>query len=163
MRALARTVDRLAAAALAVSAVAVAVMAVLVTVEVLVRSFAGISTLVADEMAGYLLVVVTFFGLADSMKAGAFIRVEFLDTWLSPAGRRLTTTVLLAVALAYTLLLGWHFWLLVAQSYRFGSTSLQVSRTPLWIPQACAAVGTSILALQIATLIGGRLGRDAVE
>jgi TRAP-type C4-dicarboxylate transport system permease small subunit len=145
----ARAVDRVGAAAMVVSAVAVAVMAVLVTVEVLGRSLLSVSTLVADEMAGYLLVILTFFGLADSLRAGAFIRVEFVDHWLGARTRRRLETLLLVVALAYTVFLAWEFWRLVAQSYRFGSTSLQVSRTPLWIPQACMAAGTTILALQL--------------
>ena len=53
------------------------------------------------------------------------------------------------VALAYTVLLAWEFWRLVLQSFRFGSTSLQVSRTPLWMPQACMAAGASLLVLQL--------------
>lgn len=168
MTALARTaravrpvVDRMGAAAMVVSAMAVAVMAVLVTVEVLARSLASVSTLVADEMAGYLLVVLTFFGLADSLRAGAFIRVEFVDHWLGVRARRRLETVLMIVALAYAVFLAWEFWNLVAQSYRFGSTSLQVSRTPLWIPQACMAAGTTILGLQLAAETMRRLTGEA--
>ena len=149
VRAAGAAVDRLGTAALAVSALAVAVMAALVTVEVLARSFASVSTLVADEMAGYLLVILTFFGLAESLRAGAFIRVEFVDRWLGADARRWLEAVLLVVALAYTVLLAWEFWRLVLQSFRFGSTSLQVSRTPLWMPQACMAAGASLLVLQL--------------
>jgi TRAP-type C4-dicarboxylate transport system permease small subunit len=157
----ARAVDHVGAAAMVVSAVAVAAMAVLVTIEVLGRSLASVSTLVADEMAGYLLVVLTFFGLADSLRTGAFIRVEFVDHWLGARARRRLETVLLVVALAYTLFLAWDFWRLVMQSYRFGSTSLQVSRTPLWIPQACMAAGTTILALQLTSTMVRRLAGEA--
>ena len=157
----AHAADRVGTAAMVVSAVAVAVMAVLVTVEVLGRSLASVSTLVADEMAGYLLVVLTFFGLADSLRAGAFIRVEFVDHWIGARARRRLEIVLLVVALAYTVFLAWEFWRLVAQSYRFGTTSLQVSRTPLWIPQACMAAGTSILALQLIAETVRRLAGEA--
>ena len=162
-RAMGPAVDRVGAAAMAVSAVAVAVMAVLVTVEVLARSLASVSTLVADEMAGYLLVVLTFFGLADSLRAGAFIRVEFIDHWLGASARRWLETALLVVALAYTVFLAWEFWRLVAQSYHFGSTSLQVSRTPLWIPQACMAAGTTILAVQLVVQTVRRLAGEAIR
>jgi TRAP-type C4-dicarboxylate transport system permease small subunit len=162
-RAVGAVVDRVGTAAMVVSALAVAVMAALVTVEVLARSLASVSTLIADEMAGYLLVVLTFFGLAESLRAGAFIRVEFVDHWLGARARRRLETVLLVVALAYTVFLAWEFWGLVAQSYRFGSTSLQVSRTPLWIPQTCMAIGTSILALQLVAETLRRLAGEALR
>ena len=160
-RAIGAVVDRVGTMAMVVSALAVAAMAALVTVEVLGRSLASVSTLVADEMAGYLLVVLTFFGLADSLRAGAFIRVEFVDQWLGAGARRRLEAVLLVVALAYTVFVAWEFWRLTAQSYRFGSTSLQVSRTPLWIPQTCMAVGTSILALQLVAATLRRLAGEA--
>jgi TRAP-type C4-dicarboxylate transport system permease small subunit len=161
VRAAGAAVDRLGTVAMAVSALAVALMAALVTVEVLARSFASVSTLVADEMAGYLLVVLAFFGLAESLRAGVFIRVEFIDRWLRADARRRLEAVLLVVALAYTILLAWEFWRLVMQSYRFGSTSLQVSRTPLWIPQTCMAVGASILVLQLVVETLRRLTGEA--
>ena len=56
-------------AAMAVSGAAVVGMMALVTFEVLLRTFANRSTLVADEMAGYLLVAMTFLGLAPSLRA----------------------------------------------------------------------------------------------
>ena len=87
VRVLGAAVDRVGTAAMVVSALAVALMASLVTVEVLARSFASVSTLVADEMAEYLLVVLAFFGLAESLRAGAFIRVEFVDLFVDPARR----------------------------------------------------------------------------
>ena len=163
VRALGAAVDRVGTVAMVVSALAVALMATLVTVEVLGRSFASVSTLVADEMAGYLLVVVAFFGLAESLRAGAFIRVEFIDHWLGADARRRLEAVLFVVALAYTVLLAWEFWRLTQQSFRFGSTSLQVSRTPLWIPQACMAVGASILALQLVVETLRRLTGEAAR
>ncbi|MBI4627200.1 MAG: TRAP transporter small permease [Candidatus Rokubacteria bacterium] len=150
--------DRAATAALVAAAAAVVFMTALVTVEVVGRSFFGVSTLVADEMAGYLLVALTFFGLADSLRAGAFIRVEFVDAWLGEVGRRRLDAVLLVVAFGYTVFLGWQFWGLAAQSWRFGTTSLQVSRTPIWIPQACMVVGTTILAVAVVARLARRLG-----
>jgi TRAP-type C4-dicarboxylate transport system permease small subunit len=163
VRAVGVAVDRVGTVAMVVSALAVAVMAALVTVEVLARSFASVWTLVADEMAGYLLVVLAFFGLAETLRAGAFIRVEFVDRWLGADARRRLEAVLFVVALAYTVLLAWEFWRLTMQSFRFGSTSLQVSRTPLWIPQACMAVGASILALQLVVETLRRLTGEAAR
>lgn len=158
----ARAVDALGAAAMAVSAVATVLMTALITVEVVGRSFFGVSTLVADEMSGYLLVVLTFFGLADSLRSDSFIRVELLYSRLPTRARRRLDAGLLLIALAYTGLLTYHFWGFVAASYRFGTTSIYFTETRLWVPQAFMAVGATVLILQILAELVRRLARGRV-
>jgi TRAP-type C4-dicarboxylate transport system permease small subunit len=151
-------VDALSTAAMAVSAAATVLMTGLITVEVIGRSVFRVSTLVSDEMSGYLLVVLTFFGLADSLRSGSFIRVEFLYDRLSGSGaRRWLDGALLLAALGYTGFLAYHFWAFVGESYRFGTTSVYFTRTPLWIPQLFMAAGTSLLLLTIAAALVRRL------
>jgi TRAP-type C4-dicarboxylate transport system permease small subunit len=144
-----------------VAAVATVLMTLLITVEVAGRSAFGVSTLVSDEMSGYLLVVLTFFGLADSLRAGSFIRVELLYGRLGPDVRRRLDAALLLVGLGYTAFLAYHFWGFVAESYRFGTTSIYFTRTLLWIPQGFMAVGTSILILALLAALVRRLAAPA--
>jgi TRAP-type C4-dicarboxylate transport system permease small subunit len=160
-----RAVGALGTAAMAVSCAATVGMTVLITVEVLGRSFFRVSTLISDEMSGYLLVVLTFFGLADSLRSDSFIRVEFLYGHLSVRARRRLDVLLLVIALAYTALLTRYFWSFVAESYRFGSTSIYFTATPLWIPQTFMALGASLLVLEILAAVAVRLlaPRDAAR
>jgi TRAP-type C4-dicarboxylate transport system permease small subunit len=139
----------LRAAAMAVSGAAVVGMMALVTFEVLLRTFANRSTLVADEMAGYLLVAMTFLGLAPSLRGGAFIRIDTYRDRLRGGARRLLDAALVALALAYAITVDWYLWDLLAGTWRLGTTSIQVSRTPLWIPQAVMAVGGLLLILEL--------------
>jgi len=139
----------LRAAAMAVSGAAVVGMMALVTFEVLLRTFANRSTLVADEMAGYLLVAMTFLGLAPSLRDGAFIRIDTYRARLRGGARRLLDVALVTVALAYAITVDWYLWDLLAGTWRLGTTSIQVSRTPLWIPQAIMAVGGLLLILEL--------------
>lgn len=139
----------LRAAAMAVSGAAVVLMMGLVTFEVLLRTFANRSTLVADEMAGYLLVAMTFLGLAPSLRGGAFIRIDTYRERLGGRARRLLDMSLVAVALVYAATVDWYLWGLLAESWRLGTTSIQVSRTPLWIPQAVMAVGGMLLVVEL--------------
>ena len=74
--ALSATMRRVCAAAMAVAGLAAVVMMLLVTVEVLGRSFLNVSTLIADEMGSYLLVSLTFLGLAPTLRDGGFIRIR---------------------------------------------------------------------------------------
>ncbi len=136
-------------AAMAVSGAAVVGMMALVTFEVLRRTFAKRSTLVADEMAGYLLVAMTFLGLAPSLRGGAFIRIDTYRDRLRGGARRALDVALVAVALAYAITVDWYLWDLLAGTWRLGTTSIQVSRTPLWIPQAVMAVGGLLLILEL--------------
>jgi len=139
----------LRAAAMAVSGAAVVGMMALVTLEVLLRTFANRSTLVADEMAGYLLVAMTFLGLAPSLRGGAFIRIDTYRDRLRGGARRLLDVALVTLALAYAITVDWYLWDLLAGTWRLGTTSIQVSRTPLWIPQAVMAVGGLLLILEL--------------
>ncbi|HTI54213.1 MAG TPA: TRAP transporter small permease [Verrucomicrobiae bacterium] len=146
---LAAAAAALRGAAMAVSGAAVVGMMVLVTFEVLLRTFANRSTLVADEMAGYLLVAMTFLGLAPSLRGGAFIRIDTYRDRLRGGARRALDVALVAVALAYAITVDWYLWDLLAGTWRLGTTSIQVSRTPLWIPQAVMAVGGLLLILEL--------------
>jgi TRAP-type C4-dicarboxylate transport system permease small subunit len=134
---------------MAVSGAAVVGMMALVTFEVLLRTLANRSTLVADEMAGYLLVAMTFLGLAPSLRGGAFIRIDTYRDRLRGGARRALDVALVAVALAYAITVDWYLWDLLAGTWRLGTTSIQVSRTPLWIPQAVMAVGGLLLILEL--------------
>lgn len=148
-RPLAGGVTVLRAAAMAASGAAVVLMMALVTFEVLLRTFANRSTLVADEMAGYLLVAMTFLGLAPSLRGGAFIRIDTYRDRFRGAARRALDGALVLAALAYAVTVDWYLWALLAGSWRLGTTSIQVSRTPLWMPQAVMAVGGLLLILEL--------------
>jgi TRAP-type C4-dicarboxylate transport system permease small subunit len=138
-----------AAIAGAVSGIAVVVMTALVTVEVLSRNLFNRSTLIADEMSGYLLVALTFLGLAPTLRGGGFIRIDTYHARLRGGGRVALDLVIHVLALGYAVLLDWYLWQLALDAWRLGTTSIQVSRTALWIPQACMAVGGLLLVLDL--------------
>ena len=150
---LARTVAaaaaRVAAAAGAVSGLAVVVMTALVTVEVVSRDLFNLSTLIADEMSGYLLVALTLLGLAPTLRGGGFIRIDTYRARVRGGGRRALELAIHLLALGYAGLLDWYLWRLAADAWRLGTTSIQVSRTPLWIPQACMALGGLLLVFEL--------------
>ena len=134
---------------MALSQAALVLMTALVTVEVLGRNLLNVSTLVADEMAGYLLVTITFLGLGATLRTGGFIRI---DTYLRRArgrGRSALDAVIYALAVGYTAVLIWYCGRLAWDSYRFGSTSISITRTPLWIPQLVMVIGLAALLLEL--------------
>jgi TRAP-type C4-dicarboxylate transport system permease small subunit len=148
-RAITAAADRVAAVAAAVSGATVVAMTALVTVEVLSRDLFNVSTLIADEMSGYLLVALTFIGLAPTLRGGGFIRIDTYRARLRGGARAGLELAIHVLALGYAVLLDWYLWRLTLDAWRLGTTSIQVSRTPLWIPQACMAVGGLLLAFDL--------------
>ena len=162
-RALTAVADRLAAAAGAVSGAAVVVMTGLVTVEVLGRDLFNRSTLIADEMSGYLLVALTFLGLAPTLRGGGFIRIDTYHARLRGGGRVALDLAIHLLALGYAVLLDWYLWALTLDAWRLGTTSIQVSRTPLWIPQGCMALGGALLVVDLAARLAVVLAGESPD
>ena len=148
-RAVTAAANRVAAGAAVVSGVAVVAMTALVTVEVVSRDLFNRSTLIADEMSGYLLVALTFLGLAPTLRGGGFIRIDTYHARLRGRARVALDLAIHVLALGYAVLLDWYLWQLAGDAWRLGTTSIQVSRTPLWIPQLCMAVGGLLLVLDL--------------
>lgn len=156
---LAAGMRRLCTAAMVVAGLAAVLMMTLVTVEVLGRSFLNVSTLIADEMGSYLLVTLTFLGLAPTLRDGGFIRIDVYRARTRGRGRGLLDACIVVLAIGYTATLDWYLWGFAANSYRLGTTSIQVARTPLWIPQGIMAIGGTLLLAellsQLALVISG--------
>ena len=53
-------------------------MMALITADVIARNVFKRSLLISDEVSGYLLVVMTFFGIAYSLRSGSLLRIEFI-------------------------------------------------------------------------------------
>ena len=154
---------RVCGVAMAVAGVATVVMMLLVTVEVLSRNVFNVSTLVADEMGSYLLVALTFLGLAPTLRDGGFIRVDVYRERTRGGTRAFLDAAILLLAVGYTVVLDWYLWGLAANSYRLGTTSIQVARTPLWIPQGVMAIGGTLLLAELLASLALVLARADAE
>lgn len=125
------------------------VLLAVITLNVIGRASGLYSILGAEELSGYILVAVVYFGLGHSFSHGSFINVDGLLNRTRGGGRRLLNFGRRLLAVAFVALLDVYFWRLTADSYRFGSTSIGSLRTPLIIPQAIIVIGTTILLVQI--------------
>ena len=144
---------RLCAAAMAVAGLAAVLMMALVSIEVLARSLVNVSTLIADEMGSYLLVTLTFLGLAPTLRDGGFIRIDVYRRRARGRPLAILDACIVLLAIGYAATLDWYLWGLAANSYRLGTTSIQVARTPLWIPQGIMAVGGTLLLAELLSFL----------
>lgn len=129
-------------------AVIVGMMA-LVTTDIVLRSFAGRSLMVVEELVGWLTVAMAFLGAPYALRRHALLRVDVFRGRLSPRMQALVDAIFNLASLVYVGLVVWFGWLLVESSSRLGIVSLSQLRLPLWIPQLVLPVGGAILALAL--------------
>lgn len=83
----------------ALTGAALVALVCLVAGEAFLRGAFDHSLGYAEELTGYLVVFLTFFGAALALRAGSLFRVEFLLDAMSPVARRRLTRILGVAAL----------------------------------------------------------------
>lgn len=127
---------------------ALAFMGLLITYEIIIRAVFGKSTLLADEMTGYLLVLLLFMGLAYTLRNEGMLRVEFLFNRLPYRARIWVEAACCLVAFVYMVILSYQSWMFFYESYDLGYTSVNPSGMRLWIPQLSIPIGCSLMVLE---------------
>jgi TRAP-type C4-dicarboxylate transport system permease small subunit len=122
---------------------------VLLLVEVLTRYILRSPLSIADEMGGYLLVSITFMGLAYTWKEKGHVRVSLLISRLPDKFAHLLRFITLILATLFTIPLMKACYDLIADSLLFESRSGSWLRTPLAYPQTILLIGAIMLFLQL--------------
>ncbi len=150
LRGLRRGLDLVAGGLLALAMAVLAMVFVLMNVEILSRTLLGVSTLVADEYAGYGFALTITAGLTYAHRSDALLRVDFgidrMPRWLRAVSLGLAS-LLGFTAAGFAAYVGYKVW---ALSWLFDSASAFASSTPLWLPQAAIPLGFGVLALSFA-------------
>jgi TRAP-type C4-dicarboxylate transport system permease small subunit len=120
-----------------------------------VRSLFGWSLQVTNELGGYALVVITFFGLASGQAGHAFHRMHLLDDHISPTARALLRLLFDGATAAVALLLFEEFTRFTWITYQSGDVAATVLLTKLWIPRLAMPVGALALSLTLLRTIVG--------
>lgn len=131
----------------AVGEALIAALAVFVSLDALLRWSISWSFLVIDEVGGYVMVIVAFFGMGVALHDRALFRVEVFFNRLSPQRQRQAQVLFDVAALVFATVLAWELAALVLRSYDRGIVAPTIIRTPLWIPQAGMALGAVVIVL----------------
>jgi TRAP-type C4-dicarboxylate transport system permease small subunit len=132
------------------SETALVVMLVVIGADIFTRYLLNFSFEIADELGGYMLVVMTFVSLSVCQVTNSFHQVELVQARLGPRGRALSAAIFDALAFAFSALLLWHFIRLELSSWRFGERAPTYLETPLWLPRLAMAIGVAALCFSIA-------------
>lgn len=139
------------------AAVLLVALLVLINVEVVARYVFGTSTLVADEYGGYLMAWMTMLGALHLLRADRHLTMTWLVDRMPPRARNAVGLLGSLIGLAISAVLLHATWVLVADSARYSSLSIQPSRTPLVWPQLILPVGYALLCLAYVEEIARRL------
>ena len=142
----------------AIAALALLAMCLLITGAVVARYFFGFPVVWVPEIVGYLMVLLIFLALGDTMLAGSHIRIDLFVSRIPKRLRDLLELFTLALSTGVTGLFTWHGLKTMLRSYEYGrSDAFGALNTPLYIPQAALPIGLSILTLVLALLVCRKL------
>jgi len=122
---------------------------VMVLAEVITRYVFNAPLSIADEFGGFMLVGITFVGLAYTWKERGHVSVEIVTNILPPKIRQWVRffTLILATLFCFPLIAGSYE--LLQDSILFGSRSGSWMKTPLVYPQSLLLIGSILLFLQL--------------
>src|ERR1044072_396473 len=132
------------------SEAALITMLVVIGTDIFTRYLLNFSFEIADELGGYMLVVMTFVSLSVCQVTSSFHQVELIQARTGARGRALSAAIFDALAFAFSALLLWHFIRLELSSWRFGERAPTYLETPLWLPALAMAICVAALCLSIA-------------
>ena len=124
-----------------------------ITVDVLGRKFAGISSAVTDEMGGYALVFGSTTALSFAMATGAHVRIDILLPKFPPRLRAILNYVAYLGMAVFGALLAHYSWKLALESWEMDARAMSFLRTPICWPQGIMAFGFTMLAVQAGLML----------
>ena len=146
----------------------VVVMMLLVAMEVFMRYVLHQPPIIADEFSGYILVAISFIGIAYTWKLKGHVRIGTLLTIVSKPISNWLNFLALVLAFIFSLILTWGSYSYLSYSFGVGMRSSTWTRFPLQIPQMALPIGFAILSLLILVnliqaTVAIKAGRDIEE
>ncbi len=148
--ALIRAIDKLSRIMGALSGVAMFAMVAIVCYEVFVRYALNAPTYWVTEVSTYMLVGITFLGLASAQRAGSHIQVELILGAVRPAVRDQLNVVAGWLGLFFVVVASWQMIAFTYREFVHDTRDWGLLATPQWIPQTPVSVG--LVAFALATL-----------
>ncbi len=145
--------DRLAVGMAYLAGAALLVASFYITLDVLGRRFAGVSSAVTDEFGGYALAVGGVWALAFALTTGSHVRIDILLPHFPPRVRGVLNYAAMAAMAFFAAAVAFYSWKLAIESFTTDARAMSILRTPLFVPQGCLALGFTTLAVQATVIL----------
>jgi TRAP-type C4-dicarboxylate transport system permease small subunit len=123
-------------------------MMLLIITDIVMRAVVNRSTLIAEEVGGYLLVLVAYLAMAETLKQGRHIRVDLFVKRLPDRLRARLGIVLSFIGFVALMVVIWRAVIMVYRSYLGNVIIPGILMTPVYLPQILVIIGLAALALQ---------------
>lgn len=127
----------------------IAALLILISADVFFRYALNSPLLFAEEISGYLVAIIGYFGAAETLRTNRHIRVEVLLNRFSEPIRVRLNVAAHVIGLVVITVFGWHVIAFLDKAFTRGTTSASMLAVPLWIPQAAMLIGMAAFLLQI--------------
>ncbi len=121
----------------------------LISIDVFGRYVLSRPTNIADELGGYMLVVIAYWGAPYALQKGAHVKVTFVVEHLSLRIRKTLELVMDAIGFIFVIVLTWQSANLVIISFQSGTRSASIMRTPMFVPELAVPVGLAVFCFEI--------------
>ena len=134
----------------------------IVMLEIVGRSVFGTSFIWSEEVSRYLLIWMTYFGVAAAVRQESHIRVLILLGRLPAPARRLADSLICLVCIALAAFVAWYGVRLVEDSRSFSLMSADSNLPiPIWVFQSIVPIGFTLVMIRFAQRLA-RLWRGVV-
>lgn len=134
-----------------VAGIALLACALLISLDLILRKTIGLSMGGADEIAGYVLAIVSSWAFPIALLRRSHVRVDILYSRLPPGLRVSLDLLALAGMAIFVAALLWYSGQVLLDSIHYRSVSTTPLQVPLWIPQSLWFAGYLFFAV---TLLG---------
>jgi len=141
------TIKRVSLTAADIAGVGVFFMMVAITLDVFLRRAFNMPTIWANEASSYVLVIVTFLGLAYALREKAHIRIDFIVVRLPRQVQDWMQVISSIAFLIFTGILGYFTWRIFLETVRFRETTRSMWDPPLAPWQVFLPLGLAIISL----------------
>jgi TRAP-type C4-dicarboxylate transport system permease small subunit len=121
---------------------------VLTVAEIIIRTGFSKTLYITDEYSGYLMAMLTFCGLAYTLRERGHIRIMLLPHFIKGRNRVIFNMVCYVVGFIFCIALTWFTFEFFWDSVVNESTSMHVSETYLAIPQFFMPFGVLLMTMQ---------------
>lgn len=154
-----RLVNRIARLSAWVGGVALMGTALMIGVDLILRKTIGVSMGGADEIAGYVLAIVSTWAFPIALLKRSHIRVDILYSRLSLKSRASLDLLALGGMAVFAGTLLFHAGGVLWTTLKFHSTSTTPLQIPLWLPQSIWLAGYVFFAVTLVVLACTSLSR----
>lgn len=131
----------------------------IVTIDVLCRRLFNVTLGGADEFTGYCFAVGTSLSLSFALFERAHIRIDALYGFAGPRLKAAADLLGMVLLTAFTGLIAWMAWGLVADTLAYNSRSITPLKVPLAIPQIPWLIGWLFAVVSGVVLLIGAIAR----